>query len=132
MINYLTMDELLKMHEVIQETYPDKTINYEFGCLEKRIVEPQTDYFGVEQYPRFFQKASLYLYKISIAHCMTDGNKRLGLIATEYFLNANGYELIATDDELYDFCVDIANDKTRPNIEVVEEWIESHTVEYEY
>lgn len=40
------------------------------SCLEKRIVEPQTEYFGIEQYPRLFQKASVYLYKITIAHCL--------------------------------------------------------------
>lgn len=132
MINHLTIEDILKIHNEIQETYSDKSIHYEVGCLEKRIVEPQTSYFGEDQYPRLFQKASLYLYKLIISHCLSDGNKRLGLYATEYFLNSNGYDLIATDDELYEFVLSIANHETRPSLDYVEDWLYYHSTEYQY
>lgn len=51
--------------------------------VEQRVVEPQTKYFGEEQYPGLFRKAAVHWYRITISHCFSDGNKRAAIISTD-------------------------------------------------
>lgn len=95
--------------------------------LKKRVFEPQTAYYDIEQYPGLFKKAAVYMYRITISHCFSDGNNRAAFLSTELFLNYNGYAFAATVDELYEFCLSIANHETRPQLEYIENWIQSHT-----
>lgn len=85
-------------------------------------------YWGEEQYPGLFKKAAVYLYRISISHCFADGNKRAAFLCTDLFLRYNGYKFSASTDELYDFCLRVANHETRPELEEIEEWIQNHVV----
>lgn len=85
------------------------------------MVEPQTAYFGEEQYPGLFRKAALYWHRITTAHCFSDGNKRAGMISTDLFLRYNGYKIKVDQETLYVYCLLIGNHKTRPSLDEVEE-----------
>jgi len=126
-IIYLTKEDILTANKIAVEEFGDGLQGFDDSCVEKRVVEPQTKYFGEEQYPGIFKKASLYWYKITISHCFLDGNKRTGLIATMLFLELNGYEIKADKKELYLYCLLIANHKTRPTLDEVEEWLKKNT-----
>jgi hypothetical protein len=51
---------------------------------------------------------SLYLYHIACNHPFVDGNKRAGAMAAYVFLDANGYELTATESEFEQTVLSIA------------------------
>ena|SRR5690625_1768049 len=101
-------------------------------CVEKRVVEPQTIYFGEEQYPGLFRKAALYWHRITTAHCFSDGNKRAGIISTDLFLKYNGYKISVDQETLYAHCLLIGNHKTRPSLNEVEDWLKNNTVRYDH
>jgi death-on-curing protein len=44
--------------------------------------------------------AATYAYHLSQAHAFLDGNKRVAAAITEAFLEANGYELTMTNEEV--------------------------------
>jgi prophage maintenance system killer protein len=46
------------------------------------------------------------------------------------FLKYNGFKISATQDDLYDFCLLIANHETRPELEEIEDWIRVNTEPY--
>jgi|SRR5699024_1487198 len=127
-INYLTKEDILTAHSIGFEQYGGNLHGYSEICIEKRVVEPQLFYFGVEQYPGIFKKASVYWHRLTTSHCFVDGNKRVGLLSTLMFLEMNGYEVIADDDSLYNYCLLIANHETRPSIEEVEDWLKQQTI----
>lgn len=95
-------------------------------------MEPQTHYFGEEQYPGLFRKAALYWYRITTVHCFHDGNKRAGIISTNLFLLYNGYEIDVDDETLYVYCLLIANHQTRPVLDEVENWLKRNTVRLDH
>lgn len=101
-------------------------------CIEKRVVEPQTAYFGEEQYPGLFRKAALYWHRITTAHCFSDGNKRAGMISTDLFLRYNGYKIKVDQETLYVYCLLIGNHKTRPSLDDVEDWLKRNTVQHDH
>lgn len=125
-INYLDKEDILVAHQQGFLQFGGTLYGFDESCVEKRVIEPQTAYWGTEQYPGLFKKAAVYMYRITISHCFVDGNKRAAFLCTDLFLKYNGYHFSATTDELYDFCLMIANHKTRPEIDYIEEWIQSH------
>jgi death-on-curing protein len=53
--------------------------------------------------------AAAYAFHVTTAHAFIDGNKRVGAGVTEAFLLVNGAALNATDDELYEIFMGIAD-----------------------
>ena len=78
------------------------------GLLESAVVRPQTSVFGRDAYPTLETKAAALLQSIARNHALVDGNKRLALAATLAFLGINGLRLTLTNDEAYDFVIDVA------------------------
>ncbi|MDO8226110.1 type II toxin-antitoxin system death-on-curing family toxin [Bacillus subtilis] len=129
-IIYLCDEDIIEAHKEGYEQFGGTEYVVYEGCVEKRVVEPQTEYFGTEQYPGLFKKAAVYMYRITISHCFGDGNKRAALISTDLFLKYNGFKFSVSQKELYDFCYMIADNETRPTLEEVEEWIQNNTQPY--
>jgi len=68
------------------------------GLLESALARPLNAFaYGVED---IFDLAALYAAGIVKNHPFIDGNKRTGFILSELFLNANGWWLDASDDDV--------------------------------
>jgi death-on-curing protein len=68
------------------------------GLLESALARPLNAFaYGVED---IFDLAALYAAGAVKNHPFVDGNKRTGFILSELFLNANGWSLDATDDDV--------------------------------
>ncbi len=130
-IIYLTQEDIIESHKEGFDTFGGGKYGVDMTCVEKRVVEPQTHYFGVEQYPGLFLKAALYMHHLSSIHCFNDGNKRVAFIATDLFLKFNGYKFKVDQNELYVYCYLIADRKTRPSIESVRMWIVDNVVPFD-
>ncbi|MCY7479590.1 MULTISPECIES: type II toxin-antitoxin system death-on-curing family toxin [Bacillus] len=129
-INYLIHEDIIQAYKLGYHEFGGTSNKVYNSCVEKRVVEPQTHFFGVEQYPGLFKKAAVYMYRITISHCFGDGNKRAAILSTDLFLKINGFEFKVSDDELYDFVYAVADHKTRPTLEEVEEWIQLNVQPY--
>lgn len=100
-------------------------------CVEAKVVEPQTEYFGEEQYPGLFLKAAVYFYKLATSHCFLDGNKRASVISTDLFLKFNGYKFSVEQSKIFEFSRKLTNHKTRPELCEVETWIRTNTIPFD-
>ena len=98
-MRYLTVDEVLALHELIIETSGGSSgVRYSAG-LESAIAQPQMTFDGVDLYPTLVSKAAALGYSLIMNHPFVDGNKRLGHAAMEVMLVLNGYQLSADVDE---------------------------------
>jgi death-on-curing protein len=82
--------------------------------------------FGEELYPDLFSKAAILFYLLVKNHPFIDGNKRTAALALIEFLERNGYTLSATNDELYQFTIDVASSVLTK--EEVELWIRDKAI----
>lgn len=107
-MNYLNLDELLIIHlEVIQ------AFGGSFGVLDLEKLEsclrvPQQTMFGNDLYPDLASKAAIMFLLLIKNHPFRDGNKRTATLAMLDLLERNGYTLDATNDELYQFTMNVA------------------------
>ena len=62
--------------------------------------------------------AATYAYHLTQSHAFFDGNKRVAAAITEAFLEANGYELTMTNDDIVTLFLGIASSTlSRENVE---------------
>lgn len=125
MIQYLTIDEILRLHyQVIKDFGGSHGVRDE-GRIKSVLLAPQQEVFGAEQYPTIHEKAAVYLCNIIGDHPFSDGNKRTGITVAGVFLMRNGIRLTATPQSLEDFAVRVATDHLE--ISVITAWFETHS-----
>ncbi len=78
------------------------------GLLESAVARPIASAFGQDAYADLAEKSSALAHSVARNHALTDGNKRLSLAALLAFLGVNGYQLTMSNDQAYDFIIEIA------------------------
>jgi death-on-curing protein len=75
--------------------------------------------------PDIAELAALYALGVIKNHPFVDGNKRVGAVLLELFLEINGYQFVATDEELLPTILSAA---TRDANEELVDWIRENVV----
>ena len=112
-INYLELDDIVEIHDVMIEVYGGDHGIREPGRLDNIIGMPQYEYFGHPKYPKLFDKAAAYLFYLATSHCFIDGNKRTGFTAASVFLEVNSYDLRIDDEQVVEFMVYVSESNQR-------------------
>lgn len=107
-MKYLTPNELIKANKIALEGENQQFagIQYEEG-LSLISEQPQLNVFGHELYPTIWLKAAFIMQKITKKHTFGDGNKRTALLATLFFLDKNGYEMVMSTEQKKKLVLDV-------------------------
>jgi death-on-curing protein len=92
---YLELSDALK----IRERWGLAPV-HDAGKLESALARPRQGFGDRTLFPDAPSKAAALGWGVTRSHGLVDGNKRLGAIATLYFLHANGYDAAVTESEL--------------------------------
>ena len=98
-MRYLTLKEVLQIHEWLLAQSGGSTGIRDMGALESSLAQPQMTFDNQELYPSVPEKAASLGFSIIQNHPFIDGNKRTGHAAMEIFLVLNGYEIDWPIDE---------------------------------
>ena len=98
MTDYLTVAELLAIHEDQIARYGGAGGIRDPGLLEAALFRPQTGY-----YPDLIAEAAALWESLAQNHPFVDGNKRVAFAACYTFLAINGARIIAGPDETHAF-----------------------------
>ncbi|MBC7226688.1 MAG: type II toxin-antitoxin system death-on-curing family toxin [Thermoflexales bacterium] len=128
MIRYLTVEEVIAIHEYAVREFGGSAGVASIARLESAIAAPRQTMFGEDLYPDLLSKAAILVYGLIKNHPFVDGNKRTGLFALFEFLERNGFTIVASDDDLYQFAIDIAT--SRLGKEQIEAWLREHIEPY--
>ena len=102
---FLDLDALLHIATRTLEAPPEIR---DVGLLESALARPQATAFGQDAYPTIHDKAAALLHSLARNHALVDGNKRVALAATIAFYGINGLRLTFSQDDAYDFVIDVA------------------------
>jgi death-on-curing protein len=97
-IDYLTIADVLAIHEDLIATFGGAEGVRDLGLLDAALFRPQTGY-----YPDLIAEAAALWESLSQNHPFVDGNKRVAFMATVVFLHINDVSLDAEADEGWDF-----------------------------
>ena len=123
-MRYLSLAEVLILHERVVAQSGGATRLRDIGALQSALAQPRATFDGADLYPSLAEKAAALAFSLVSNHAFVDGNKRIGHAALETFLILNGFELAApVDDAEHTFLALAAGTLARSELH---DWILRH------
>lgn len=108
---FLSLDEVLEIHQEQIEIYGGPPGVRDPAALESAVATPQATFGGEFLHRSIPAMAAAYLFHLCQNHPFIDGNKRTGANAAITFLLINDWDLEFSSDELVDVVSDVASGK---------------------
>ena len=122
MMDYITVVEVLAIHEDQIERYGGASGVRDLGLLEAALYRPQTGY-----YAGLIEEAAALWESLAPNHPFVDGNKRTAFAVTYTFLVINGSRIIADADAAYAFIMGLYDAGTF-DFEHLTLWLRSNAI----
>lgn len=105
---FLTLDEVLILHRDQIQRYGGSLGIRDASLLQSAIEMPKASFGGNFLHEDIYMMGAAYLFHLVQNHAFIDGNKRIGLYAALAFLEKNGLEIVADEDETADMVLSVA------------------------
>jgi death-on-curing protein len=112
---FLDIEDVIEIHEIILKRYGGRGGIRDKNLLHSAVSQPQQTFGGQLLYKSIPEMAAVYAYHLAENQPFIDGNKRTAFVASAVFLRLNGFKLIASNDEVYQLFIDLANKKFAKN-----------------
>jgi death-on-curing protein len=110
-IRYVSADQVIALHRLLVRDFGGSSGIRDRGALESAIARPAMTFGGDDLYTDVAAKTAALMHSLVLNHPFVDGNKREGVAAAEFFLERNGHQLLASDDELEGLTLAVAKGK---------------------
>jgi death-on-curing protein len=112
-LNYLTVDEVLGIHESAIESHGGEYGVLNLGLIESAIESARQTFDGKPLHKSLHEVTAAYWFSLTKNHAFLDGNKRTAAISAAYFLFKNDHALAMDDDQIIDTSLGIATSVLR-------------------
>jgi death-on-curing protein len=123
----ITFEEVQIIHEYLIDTFGGSKGIRDLDMLKSALNRPFSGSFDQEYYPDLLTKSTALIEALIKNHPFVDGNKRTGYVIFRLYLNKHGMDILANEDDKYDFVMRIAKGESEFND--IRNWIESHLVD---
>ena len=114
---FLSLDEVLEIHEQQIELYGGSSGLRDPAGLESAVATPQATFGGEFLHASIPAMAAAYLFHLCQNHAFIDGNKRVGANAAITFLLMNDWEPTFDEGELVELVLSVAaSGLTKPRL----------------
>ena len=117
--------EVEQLHRILIDKFGGSHGIRDSSALESALARPFQPFDSKELYPSVLEKAASLIESILINHPFIDGNKRIGYTLLRLFLIQNRIDITATQDNKYEFVIDIASGTLK--YEEIVSWLTSNT-----
>jgi len=97
----------------------------DMGLLQSALARPKNIWAYTEKRPTLPVLAAAYAYGISSNHPFIDGNKRSALMVSFVFLDLNGFEVIAAQEDAFAIILGLASGEITET--QLADWFERNT-----
>lgn len=123
-MNWLSLEELVLMHDQVIEATGGIHGIISPGRLESALARPFTSFGGQELFSNLWSKVAALIHSLIAFHPFADGNKRTALVAADVCLRLNGYRLVPSDEVEPFFWAIAWGEK---ELEEITAWLKTHT-----
>ena len=119
-------DEIVPtIHHDLVRRYGGESGIRDKGLLASALAQPKMTFGGKYLHKSIFEKAAAYGFHVCRNHPFVDGNKRVAFILMVLFLDRNGWEFNASEEESYSAMISLADGKmTKPQLA---SWLKEHS-----
>ena len=111
----ISRSEAEQVHNILIQQFGGGKGIRDLGALESALSRPFQKFDNRDLYESTIDKAAALIESIITNHPFVDGNKRTGYVIMRLFLNNNGIDINATQEEKYNFVIQIAAGKSNFN-----------------
>jgi death on curing protein len=120
---YLTVLEVLVVHDRMIEEFGGASGVRDAGALEAALYRPVTGY-----YDDVVAQAAALLEGLLVNHAFVDGNKRVAFAVADVFLRLNGFLIATSTDDAHDVIIEaLASGGDR--FDRLDAWLRDHVEE---
>jgi death on curing protein len=122
-VRYPTPDEVAEYHAAVMgvaDADPRSGVR-DWNLLLSALTRPRAAAYYEEA--DLIRQAATLLWGLVENHPFHDGNKRTAWVTAEAFLQANGHQVTATDDQIFPIVVNIAQGMALDNADA---WLREH------
>ena len=117
LIQFLSLDEVLAIHDRLIEKFGGLAGVRDLGMLESALYRPQTGYYdGITD-----MSAALF-ESLLMNHPFIDGNKRVAFFSTDIFLRLNGYCIKVESNSAHAFIISLL-ESNQVDFDALRDWI---------
>ncbi len=106
---FLTVSEVAEIHHDQIERYGGDHGIRDLNLLHSAVAMPMATFSGQALHRDLFEMAAAYMFHIVGNHPFVDGNKRTGAVSALVFLEMNGIEILATEDDFEELVMAVAS-----------------------
>lgn len=123
----LTVQDIYELHRELEDAFVLSSGVRDKNLLASAVNTPFQTFMGNDLYPSIYDKAAQLCYGVANNHPFTDGNKRTALHSMYVYLIINGFDIMATQQDVENMIIDVAAGNMT-NTELVQ-WLQKNTVE---
>ena len=122
---YLTIEEALFIHDELIKAFGGAKGVRDLGLIESALLRPQTGY-----YADIIEEAAALWESLAMNHGFIDGNKRVAYACLELFLQMNGADVSAGNDDVERFIYSQLEAGTFRK-DVLKAWLRAHAAPFD-
>lgn len=108
---FLTFAEIIEIHNYQIENFGGASGVRDMELLKSALSMSSATFGGTFLHPTIYEMAAAYLFHLVENHPFVDGNKRVGAMAALVFLDMNGIDFEAPDEEFTAMVLRVASGK---------------------
>ena len=122
---FIPEELVLTLHADLLQRYGGEPGLRDRGLLDSALAQPKMTFSGKEVHKTVFDKAAAYGFHVCSNHPFIDGNKRASLVLMDVFLQKNGWEIQASEEETYSMMMSLASGKlSKARLSI---WLKEHS-----
>ena len=110
-VHFIPDDLVVSIHADLLQRYGGRPGLRDRNLLESALAQPKMTIDGKFVHKTLFEKTAAYGFHVCRNHPFIDGNKRVAFILMDIFLQKNGWEMVAPEEEVYSMMMDLASGK---------------------
>lgn len=122
-----TIQDIYELHKQLENAFILSSGVRDENLLASAVNTPFQTFMEKDLYPSIYDKAAQLCYGLANNHPFTDGNKRTALHSMYVYLIINGFDIMATQQDVENMIIDVASGNMT-NTELVQ-WLQKNTVE---
>jgi death-on-curing protein len=127
-IRFVPKEVVLIIHSDLLQRYGGRPGLRDSGLLDSALAQPMITVGGKHANKTLFDKAAAYGFHICKNHPFVDGNKRVAFVVMNVFLQENGLELSAPEEDAYSVMMALASGQlTKPQLSA---WLKKHSAKF--
>jgi death-on-curing protein len=99
------------IHSDLLQRYGGRPGLRDLNLLDSALAQPKMTVGGKFVHKTLFDKAAAYGFHVCKNHPFVDGNKRVAFVLMDIFLQKNGWEILANEEEAYSMMMTLASGK---------------------